>query len=158
MLTGDWKSCAAGWRFSSPSAQPLVPGGCGSTRSGLGLPAWPGIRAVGKGSAQEPLCGRNAKLRSTLAAGPLALFICLLLFICLQGVRICGYYKDAGNGQAWINGQRFQVVAGLCPELWSWKQLISWVIAGTQLGLMPRESCVDTESSLVYVWPLSNYP
>lgn len=49
----------------------------------------------------------------------LALFIYLSLFICLQGLPICGDYKDVGIGQAWINGQCFQVVAGLWPELWS---------------------------------------
>lgn len=52
-------------------------------------------------------------------AGPLAMFIYLSLFIWIQGVPICGDDKDGENGQAWINGQCFQVVAGLCPELLS---------------------------------------
>lgn len=53
---------------------------------GLGvLPAWPGVRAAGgKSSSQKLLNGRNAKLSSTLAAGPF--FIYLFIFHYYQGV------------------------------------------------------------------------
>lgn len=75
-LSGDWKSCAVGWRLSSASAWSPVPSGCCCTRSGLGsgagkrvLPAWPGVRAAGeRSSSQKLLYGRNARLSLTSAA------------------------------------------------------------------------------------------
>lgn len=71
------------------------------------LPAWPGVRAAGgKSSSQKLWYGRNAKLSSTLAAGPFFVFI-YVLFIVIGGVNLQIDHKDARDGQAWVKGAVF---------------------------------------------------
>lgn len=64
------------------------------------LPAWPGVRAAGgKSSSQKLWYRRNAKLSSTLAAGP---FFVLSIHFSLssEGVNLQIDHKDARDGQA----------------------------------------------------------
>jgi len=73
------------------------------------LPAWPGVRAAGerRSSSQKPSYGRNAKLGSTLAAGPFFIFMCLLS-LSSEGVNLQIDPKDAKGGHPWVNEQHFQ--------------------------------------------------
>lgn len=87
-LTGDWKSCATGWRLSSASAWSLVQSGCWCTRSGLANGAGgPASFARCQSSGWEKqLTEAVIKLGSTLAAGHFFVFI-YLLFIVIRGCK-----------------------------------------------------------------------
>lgn len=76
---------------------------------GLGvLPAWPGVRAAGgKSSSQKLSYGRNAKLASTIAPGWFFLYLSIYFSLLSEGVDCQIYHKDAGDGQAWVNGRVF---------------------------------------------------
>lgn len=123
-LSGDWKSCAAGWRLSSASAWSPVPSGCCCTRSGLEsgagkrvLPAWPGVRAAGgKSSSQKLFYGRSAKLSSTSAANLSFIFNYLLFIIIKRGLNLQVDHKDARDGHAWVNGAALPADCKLCPK------------------------------------------
>lgn len=105
-LSGDWKSCAAGWRLSSACACSPVPSGCCCcTRSGLGR----GSCRLGQVSEQQ--VGKAVHRRCSMGemqnsvrhqqlASPLYLIICLLLSSGGVKLNLQIDHKDA----RWVNG------------------------------------------------------
>ena len=90
-LTGDWKSCAAGWRLSSASVWSLVQSSCWCTRSrlgnGAGGPASLARCQSGGWEKQftEAVVWEKCKTQFNLSGCPL-FYIYLFTLHCHQGV------------------------------------------------------------------------